>query len=136
LKVPGLLAAVVTAVLVCACGGPAADLFAVQRSGSIPGATLKLIPSSDGIVTCNGKQGELSSALLLDADNLASGIAPHARRGAKYPSGPHPVYTFVVTSPAGTFSFSDDSPHQGRTLYKLQQFIETVAKQICPKPKR
>jgi hypothetical protein len=123
---------VVSAALLCACGGPAADLFAVQRSGSIPGANIRLIPSSDGLVTCNGKQGELSSSQLLDAENLAGGISPHAKRGAKYPSGPHPVYTYVVTSPAGTFSFSDDSPRQGLTLAKLQAFVQTVSKEVCP----
>jgi hypothetical protein len=121
--------------LVCGCGGPAADLFAVQRSGSIPGADLTLIPSTDGIVTCNGKQRELPSALLIAAENLAAGISPHALRGAAYPSGQHPVYTYVVTTPSGTFSFSDDSPGLGHTLYKLQAFIETVAKQVCPAAK-
>ena len=56
------------AVLLAGCGTPSADLFVVNRSGSIPGAKLTLHVSDGGYVTCNGgAQKDISSAQLIAA---------------------------------------------------------------------
>jgi hypothetical protein len=64
------LALLAGAVAVSACGGPAADLFQVIRSGSIPGADITLVPSGDGSVRCDGRRHELPDKLLLTAENF------------------------------------------------------------------
>jgi len=121
----------VTAVALAACGGPAADLFEVIRSGSIPGADVTLIPSGDGTVRCNGHRHELPDPLLLTAENLADNLTTPASKALRLPSGPHPIYTYVVDTPSGVFSYSDDSPHQGSTLRQLQAWVLTVVQKVC-----
>jgi len=117
--------------VLAACGGPAADLFAVVRSGTIPGADVTLIPSGDGSVRCNGHRHTLPDPLLITAENLADAIVTPATKGLRLPSGAHPVYTYVVSTPSGTFSYSDESPHQGSTLYQLAAWVRTVVQTVC-----
>ena len=126
-----VLASAAGALALLACGGPAADLFGVQRSGSIPGANLRLVPNGDGTVKCNGHPHKLPDALLLKAEYLADGLAGPASKGKRLPSGPHPVYTYVVVTPSGTLSFSDDSPHQGLSFYRLQAWVRAVDRTVC-----
>jgi hypothetical protein len=114
-----------------ACGSPAADLFAVARSGTVPGADVTLIASGDGTVRCNGHRFELPDPLLLTAENLADEITTAASRHLRLPAGSHPVYTYVVDTPSGVFSYSDDSPHQGRTLEQLADWVLTVVRKVC-----
>jgi len=116
---------------IAGCGSPAADLFGVMRSGMIPGADLTLVPSGDGSVLCNKRRRELPDPLLITAENLADELATPATKGERLPSGPHPVYTYVVSTPAGTFSYSDDSPHQGSLLHQLAAWVRTVSKTVC-----
>ena len=125
------LACAAVALAAVACGGPAADIYEVIRSGSIPGADLTLVPSEDGTVRCDGHRHELPDPLLLTAENLADQLVAPATKGERLPSGPHPIYTFVVTTPSGTFSYSDESPHQGAALYALQAWVRKVARTVC-----
>jgi hypothetical protein len=114
-----------------ACGGPAADVYKVIRSGAIAGADVTLVPSEDGTVRCNGHRHQLPDPLLLTAENLADQLRAPATSGERLRSGAHPIYTYVVTTPAGTFSYSDDSPHQGSALYALQAWVRTVVRTVC-----
>ncbi len=129
--VPASAVCAALALVAAACGGPAADLFAVTRSGSIPGADVTLIPSGDGTVRCNGHRHELPDPLVLRAENLADSLTTPASKALRLASGPHPVYTYVVSTPSGTFSYSDDSPHQGSTLRQLQAWVLTVVRKVC-----
>jgi hypothetical protein len=129
--VPRAALTLVVALVLAACGGPAADLFAVTRSGSIPGADITVIPSGDGTVRCRGHRHELPDPLVITAENLADAIVVPATKGERLPSGPHPIYTYVVQTPSGTFSYSDESPHQGSTLYQLAAWVQTVVRTLC-----
>jgi len=117
------------AVAVAACGGPAADLYEVIRSGTVPGADITLVAGSDGTVLCNHRSVELPDKLLLTAENFD--FTYHAKRHDAYPSGRNPVYTYVVRTEDGTFSFSDDSPHLGPQLRSLASWTYTVVKTVC-----
>jgi hypothetical protein len=119
------------AAALAACGGPAADLFGVQRSGTIPGADLQLVPSGDGSVKCDGRRRDLPDPLLLKAEFIADGIAKFAAKGSRLPSGPNPIYTYVVETPSGTFSFSDDSPHLPGPMRKLAAWARSVETTVC-----
>lgn len=123
------IAAAIAAVTLSACGGPAADLFQVIRSGSIPGADITLVPSGDGSVLCGHRRHQLPDKLLLKAENFD--LRYHAKRHEALPSGPDPVYTYVVRTPDGYFSYSDDSPHLGKLLRALAAWTYTVAKHVC-----
>ena len=123
------MAVAALAVAAAACGGPAADLFEVIRSGPIPGADITLVPSGDGSVLCNRHSHELPDKLLLRAENYD--LSYHAMRHEALPSGRNPVYTYVVRTPDGTFSYSDDSPHLGPELRSLAAWTYTVAKTVC-----
>jgi hypothetical protein len=123
--------AAAAAIALAACGGPAASLFGVQRSGTIPGADLRLVPSGDGTVKCNGRSHELPDPLLLTAENLADDLSTPAAKGVNLPSGPHPIYTYVVVTPSGTLSYSDESPHQTSTMRHLAAWVRSVAKTVC-----
>ena len=119
------------ALAVAACGSPAADLFAVARSGAVPGADVTVIASGDGTVRCNGHRHELPDPLVLTAENLADEITTPASKALRLRSGPHPVYTYVVDSPDGVFSYSDDSPHQSSVLEQLQAWMLKVVRTVC-----
>jgi hypothetical protein len=106
-------------------------VYKVIRSGSIPGADVTLVPSEDGTVRCDGHRHQLPDPLLLTAENLADQLQAPATRGERLRSGAHPIYTYVVTTPAGTFSYSDDSPHQGSALYALQAWVRKVVRTVC-----
>jgi hypothetical protein len=119
------------ALAVAACGSPAADLFAVARSGAVAGADITVIASGDGTVRCDGHRHELPDPLLLTAENLADEITTPASKALRLRSGPHPVYTYVVDTPDGVFSYSDDSPHQGKVLEQLQAWVLKVVRTVC-----
>jgi hypothetical protein len=119
----------IAAIALGACGGPAADLFEVIRSGKVPGADISLIPSGDGSVRCAGRRHQLPDKLLLTAENFD--FTYHAKRHEELSSGPDPVYTYVVRTPDGIFGYSDDSPHLGPQLRALAAWTFTVAKRIC-----
>jgi hypothetical protein len=123
------LALIAGAVALSACGGPAADLFEVIRSGSIPGANVTLIPSGDGTVRCRGHRYELPDKLLLTAENFD--FSYQSSRHEALPSGRSPIYTYVVRTPNGIFSYSDDSPHLGPELRALAAWTFTVARTFC-----
>jgi hypothetical protein len=125
------VASVAAVLALAACGSPAGDLFAVARSGSVPGADVTLIASGDGTVRCNGRRHQLPDPLLLTAENLADALTTPASKAERLPSGPRPVYTYVVSTPSGVFSYSDDSPHQGSTLQDLQAWVLSVARTVC-----
>ena len=67
--------------------------------------------------------------LLLTAENFD--FSYQAGRHESLSSGPDPVYTYVVDTPSGIFSYSDDSPHQGSTLRQLQGWVLTVVRKVC-----
>jgi hypothetical protein len=122
-------AALAISIAAGACGGPAADLFQVIRSGTVPGANITLVPSGDGSVLCNHRSATLPDKLLLKAENFD--FTYQAKRGEALSSGRNPVYTYVVRTADGTFSYSDDSPHLGPELRALAAWTFTVAQKIC-----
>jgi hypothetical protein len=113
----------------CQAGGPAADAFEVIRSGSIPGADITVVPVTDGTVLCNRHSHELPDKLLLTAENFD--FTYQSQKHLTLASGPHPVYTYVVRTADGTFSYSDDSPHLGPELRKLAAWTFTVVNDVC-----
>lgn len=127
------------------CGGASpGDLFVVSRTGTVPGAKLKLLLIDDGGVSCNGgPRHDITSEQLiqarelrreLDGDDHAKDKAAQeglAARHISLPPGSITSYSYRVRSEKGTVAFSDTSAHQPQTFYKLAQLTRDIARGAC-----
>ena len=127
------VAATGAAVLALAgCGGPASDIFAVQRTGSIPDARLLLVVADDGTVRCNGgPTKQLGDARLLTARELGRELDDAARGGRSLRPGRASVLSYRVRLHSGTLSYQDSSPNQTKAELQLQGFVRDVAQHVC-----
>jgi hypothetical protein len=137
-----LLAAALTA---CS-GAQPADLFLVQRSGSIAGARLTLRISDDGGAFCNGGQRkEITSAQLITAREIRRELDGDknddqnriglAAKHINLRPGAITTLSYRVRSEEGTVVFSDTSAHQPQTFYRLAQLTRDVARGACGLPR-
>lgn len=142
------LLAVTALLAVAGCGTPSADLFVVNRSGTIPGAKLELHVSDGGYVTCNGgAQMNISSQQLIDAramlhelegDNAKGGddgVDGPIDRDLKLAPKPGSTLTYEVRGEEGTVRFSDNSVGQPQVFYELARFTRAMAKDVCGLPR-
>ncbi len=139
--VAGVLAAACAAVL-ASCGGPSADLYVVNRSGSIPGARLTMLVGDGGTVRCNGgPQKEISSAQLIDARAIVDDLKGEdktpgpATLAVHLTSQPNSILRYRVRSEAGTVSFSDTSKGQPPVFFRIAKLTRELAKQVCGLPR-
>jgi hypothetical protein len=132
------------AALVCGCGGaPPADLFVVQRSGTIPGARLTLRITDDGGAFCNREpRRDITSAQLIEARDLRRALdgtkdkdVGLAQRGLRLPPGRVTTMSYSVLSERGTVAFSDTSPRQPQAFYRLAKLTRDVARGPCGLPR-
>jgi hypothetical protein len=123
-------------------GGPPADLFVVQRSGSIPGARLTLRLTDDGGAYCNrGGRAEITSAELIEGRALvrelngkpdAPGLADRRLRLAPRQGS---ILRYAVRSQDGTVAFADNSAGRPTALARLAKLTRDVAKGACRLPR-
>ena len=114
------------------CGTPSADLFAVQRSGTVPGARLSMVVSDGGTVRCNSaKAVDLTDEQLLDARELQRDLKDAAERHLELTTRPGSVFRYEVRTPDGSVRFADNSPGARGALARLTLFVRQVAKGQC-----
>lgn len=146
-----LLLTVAAAVTAAGCNGSVpADLFVVQRTGSIPGARLTLRVSDDGGAFCNGggDRKDITSAQLitareirreLDGDEKDDDHPEHkiglASKHINLPPGAITTLSYRVRSEKGTVAFSDTSARQPQTFYRLAKLTRDVARGACGLPR-
>jgi hypothetical protein len=138
---PAVLALLVAgAATTTGCGGPGpADLFLVQRSGSIPGARLTLRVTDDGGAYCNrAKRAEITSAQLIEARALRTELDGKkdedvglAEKHLALPPGRVSTLSYRVRSERGTVRFSDTSPRQPQAFYRLAKLTRDIARGPC-----
>ena len=121
----------VLSLLLAGCGGPAGDLFEVQRSGSDRAANLTLVVSDDGFVTCDGAKKTLPPNLLLRARQLTRDMSPQAELNLALPAGPGTVLTYKARMAAGTITFADTSRPLPSSFTELTVYTKDVAEQVC-----
>ena len=139
----GAVAVLVTALALGGCGGPPADLFLVERAGSIPGARLTLLVSDDGTARCNrGKVLPITSAQIIDAREIARALnGPDderdgpADKALRLPPGPGSILRYDVRLEDGSVSFSDTSRGQPQAFYEVAKLTRDIAKEICGLPR-
>ena len=128
----GLVLAAVWVATVAGCGAPSPELFEVQRTGTVPGARLKLEVSDGGRVRCNGgADRNLGSRRLLDARETARELGDEARDDIALPPGPNSVYSYRVRLEDGTVRFSDTSPGITAEMRALQALTRSIAREVC-----
>lgn len=143
-------AAVVAALLLGACGTESADLFVVERTGTIPGARLTLRVQDGGEVTCNGRSaGMMSSDQLIDAREIVrelGGGAVDRQNDKTSDSGPldrdlvlpparNSILRYTLRAEEGTVAFSDTSRGQPPSFYKAAKLVRDLAKGVCKLPR-
>jgi hypothetical protein len=118
------LAAVVLPLL--ACGTPSPDLFVVERSGSVPGADLRLLVS-DGTVRCNGGEPrQITSEQLLEA----RGIARDLPAVGTPPRAEARLFSFRVRFEDGTLRFADTAAAPP-VLPRVARLTRRLAQDVC-----
>jgi hypothetical protein len=139
-----LLAIPLAAVTVAGCGGgPPADLFVVQRDGSLPGARLTVRLTDDGGAYCNRMdRREITSAQLIAAREVRRELngpdAQHpgpAHRGVSLPPQPGSVLRYEVLSEGGKVAFADNSRGAPATFGRLVKLTRDVARGPCGLPR-
>ena len=135
--------ALAAALLVAACGSPAADLFVVERSGTIPHARLSLLVGDGGTVRCNGgSEKEITSADLITARKIARELngkdEAHpgpAVEAMRVPPRPGSLLRYEIRSEKGRVAFSDNSLPQPSVFFLAQKFTRDMAIRICGLPR-
>jgi hypothetical protein len=125
------LAVLAVAALAAGCGSSPPDLFAVDRSGSGPGADLRMIVNDGGSVSCDGKSHPLDADRLLTARQLERDLEPQAELSIELPPGPGSVLSYRVSMEQGTIAFSDTSRRIPGTFQRVAAFTKDVAEQVC-----
>jgi hypothetical protein len=118
------------------CGTTPPDLFVLTRSGSIPGASLRLLVRDDGIVYCNGGAGrQLPDPQLLQAREIARELADPASKHLSLQPAPGSVLHYRIRLEQGTVTFSDDSRRQTKEMFLAQRFARVTATRVCGLPR-
>jgi hypothetical protein len=142
-----VLLVVAAVVMSAGCSGARpADLFLVQRTGSIEGARLTLRISDDGGAYCNGgDRKEITSAQLITAREIRRELDGDkndeekkvglAAKHINLPPGAITTLSYRVRSEKGTVAFSDTSAHQPQAFYRLAQLTRDVARGACGLPR-
>ncbi|HEX2085277.1 MAG TPA: hypothetical protein VHF89_06305 [Solirubrobacteraceae bacterium] len=118
--------------LLAGCGTPSADLFVVDRTGSLPDARLTLRVGDGGTVRCDGgEEIEIASEDLLDARQLAKDLEPLLGRGLRLPPREGSVLRYRVTGGEGEVTFADNSRGQPEPFARLVQFTRKMATEHC-----
>jgi hypothetical protein len=136
MRPPALAAAGACLLALAGCGGAAGDIFAVQRTGSIPDARVRLVVADDGTVTCNGGPArQMGDPRLLTARSLGSALDGTPRGRRRLPPGRASVLSYRVLVPSGTLVYDDSSPRQTSAMLQLQGFVRDLAQHVCGLPR-
>jgi hypothetical protein len=141
-RLSALALAALAEAAVAGCGGPSADLYVLERSGSIPGAKLTMVVGDGGTVRCNGgKEYEISSAQLIDARAIAGDLNGDekepgpAREALNLAPGKYTILRYNVRTEFGTVAFSDSSRQQPPVFFALAKLTRDLAKNVCGLPR-
>jgi hypothetical protein len=119
---------VLLVVAVAGCGGPPADLFVANRTGSVPGAKLEMLVS-DGSVRCNGgKEHEISSAQVLEGRAIATDL--ETVKQSDIPRERPGIFAYKVRSEWGTIRFVDRNTTPS-VLPHIVRLVRDLARTEC-----
>jgi hypothetical protein len=126
--------ALLALLFLAACGGGIAspDLFIVQRSGSVAGASLTLLVNDGGTVRCDGGPPKrISDAQLVRARGIQEELQEIASKHVVLAPKPGSVLSYYLRDQDGTVRFSDNSAGQGKVMHELQALVLEVGRAAC-----
>jgi hypothetical protein len=127
---------VLAAAAVAGCGQQSADVFVAHRTGTIPGAELRLRVVDDGQVSCNGGAlRELPSKLLIDSRVTGRDLEDPAKRGVTLAPRPGSTLSYAFRIGDGVVRFSDTSRGQAPAFYSAAFLVRRIAQQACGLPR-
>ena len=116
------------------CGGGIAlpDLFILQRSGNVAGASLTLVVNEGGTVRCDGGPPRpISDRQLVLARGIQEELKEQAANHLSLPAKPGSVLNYYLRDENGTVRFSDNSAGQSKIMHELQAFVLEVGRGVC-----
>jgi hypothetical protein len=125
-------AAAAGAVALSACGGEAGDLLALEVSGGLQEAPLRLTVSEDGRGTCDG--GELrpiSGDLLIDARDVERDLEPLAEDGASFGSDDRRRRDYVARTRAGIVRWVEGGEDLPEVLPRAALLAQALQDELC-----
>ena len=127
---------VLTAVLT-GCGGEAADLVTVARTGDLPAAELTLRVNDGGFAFCNGAEDgrRIPDQDLLEVRAAVTDLEEVAAEGLRLAPGPKSLLRYEAEMPEGTVAFADTSRRQPKATYELAALTRRIAKGTCGLPR-
>jgi hypothetical protein len=130
---------VALATLAAGCGGgggiQAADLFILERTGSVPGARLTLLVNEEGGVRCNGGATlKLSDPALVQARAIQEDLREPASNHVSLPAQAGSVLSYYLRDENGSVRFADNSAGQPAAFHNLVLFVLQTAQQVCHLP--
>jgi len=125
------LAAALAAVALAGCGTASPDLFVVQRSGTVPGAKLRMLVS-DTTVSCNGAEAlALTSAQTIQARDITDDLRLVQSGAVEVPAAPPAqIFSYEVRTEDGLLRFADTA-QRPPILPRTAAFVRRVAKDTC-----
>ena len=123
---------VTAALLAAGCGTPSADLFVVDRSGSLPDARLTLRVGDGGTVRCDGgEERPIASEDLLDARAITEELRPLLDRGVRLPPRRGSLVRYRVSGEEGEARFADNSTAKPEVFGEVIRFTRKIAMEVC-----
>ena len=113
------------------CGTESADLFVVERTGSLPDAKLDLVVGDGNTVECDGEEKPFANELLLDARQLAKDLEPLLDRGTRLPAAQGALLRYRVFNDVGEVRFADASPGMPPEFGQVIALTRRIAKESC-----
>jgi hypothetical protein len=113
------------------CGTPSPDLFVVQRSGTVPGAKLRMLVS-DTSVRCNGGDRlALTSAQTIQARDITDDLLlVQAGKVRVPPAPPAQIFSYEIRTQEGVLRFADTA-QRPPILPRTAAFVRRLAKDTC-----
>ncbi len=124
--------AVASALGLGACGGEAGDLLALEVSGGLQDAPLRLTVTEDGRGTCDG--GELrpiAGDLLIDARDVERDLESLAEDGASFGGDDERRRNYVARTRAGTVRWVEGGEHLPDVLPRAALLAQALQDELC-----
>jgi hypothetical protein len=131
---PTGLAMLLTCLSLACCGGGivSPDLFIVQRSGNVAGASLALLVNDGGTVRCDGGPPKpISDSQLVQARGIQEELKQAASKHLSLPARSGSVLSYYLRDQDGTVRFSDNSAGQSKVMRELQALVLDVGRAVC-----
>jgi hypothetical protein len=119
---------VLLVVAVAGCGGPPADLFVANRTGSVPGAKLEMLVSDGSVRYNGGKEHEISSAQVLEGRAIATDL--ETVKQSDIPREKPGIFAYKVRSEWGTIRFVDRNTTPS-VLPHIVRLVRDLARTEC-----